>query len=897
MVKNLTIIVLISTAFFFFNSHVVAFSVSGGGLKIEIDSNGAVTQIWNESILLPASETVGGISICDYMDANIPTGQIAYTNSFEGSISNWIPYESNGEISFTITNIAAFSGNNSLLCIVTNDLDTQQARFISPLIHLSTGTRFRIQCKYKATRGYLSSEFSNHSCRNMYQKENQASGNSLGFLWCDSNGTPISGHLVIAPFVAQADSWKSVGREIDVIAGGSYLRITVNAQLNPYYDNEGFFVDDIEIFESPVSQKMLAGSAWETAEGICVTGSVDNLEIDAVWRSVSNAIETAGTVYASDGLTHPFDLIVSLPVKAENWQWLYDSEISFSITNAQIYSHNTSADYQSYQPVSLYPYGGISSGEFSVAIATPLVPPTLSELRYNGKNKRIEACFHLGVSELLSHTSATFAVRMACPDSNQKFRGIIKWYHDMYVESNEWFETQFDMSPYLSGENGNFSGNKAELCAGHDTQSIMSVQYTVPDLVINNVCYTNETPPTLSGLWSIVENNKTTGTEMSQYYFTHVSPQIMRDSNGDPVLKYLAKKDWTGPKVQGCLKINPAPGKLEHGYHSYITNYIVGPAFQDTLSISSVLDAVQLDNFFSKTSINCSTSQIVRSSHSLTYTPNDYTVGLPPAAGLSDYLSWLRNWIDAEVPPPYRAILINWWGLANANACLPWIDICGAEVDNAIVDGKFGKGYRSNFDPVILRYKLALAYHKPKSMAFNTGSVISNDVIDTFHTCLLYGMGGHFKIQADYSVDISYTNCMEISREFSVISKKLNSAGWEPITLAESTCSNLFIERYGKLTSDFFFFVVHNSQTNTVNGTVVLNQETGITDANPIFEHLSQTNVAPEISGETWFLSVSNLPPHRALVFQVFQPIPEGAFLSFLILYIYFLLSNRTGNK
>jgi len=874
---------------------VFSVTVSSENLSLDFDNSGQITQIHSGTTALPLSSAYGGILLRDLTDADIPLGPEDYIEDFENPITNWIIYPGSEAIDFTISTNTAYTGNSSLLCVVTNEVGNQVARLVSPLIHISPGKKYRIQCVYKATRGYLSYENSNHAVRWLYNEYNHPAGNSIGYYLCKSNGTLKTGHLVVAPFVAQAQEWKAVGGVISAGANDEYLRLTISANLDSGYDKEGFYVDKVQVFELPVSTKNVVGKAWQNSNGITFTGSVDNFTVEAEWLSLSNFIEVGGTVQSTTrpeseaargkNVDCPFDLIVSLPINAAGWNWLYDSEISSSITVAEIYSHSVSADYQSDLPVSLYPYGGISTGDMTVAVATPLTPPSLCELRYNGERGALEAVFHLGISERLNHSSANFKLEIMSLTNRAGFRGIIKWYKEDYAESEGWFETKFVSTNFLSWVKGDFSGANAEICAAYDTQQVMSVEYTIPDLVIQDAGTSNDIPPTLSGLLGIVETGKFTGNIEQQYYFTNVFPQIMRAPNGDPILKYLSVKSYSGGKIQGVFKINPSPIGVNEGYHSYVTNFVCGPAFRDTIAISSVLDAVQLDNFMSKISINSSSSQIAHSTFSLTYTPNDYSIGIMPASGLTEYLTWLRKWIDENTVPPYRAILINWWGLANPNACLPWIDICAGEVNDAISNGEYGGGHAGNFDPVILRYKRALAYHKPLGMAFEGNYITSNDVIDTLHNSLLYAMGGQFKSSAGL-VNITYPECVLISREFTETASVLNEAGWRPLVMARCDDGKVFLERYGNKTNDEFFIVAQNSNSNFANGTIFLEPSLGINDEFEVFEYISKMPVAILKSGDEWSITFSNLLPRRVNVYRFTAPVPEPFNLSFIIYYL-----------
>jgi len=855
-----------------------AASVTGGGLTLAFDNAGALTQAVCRGTALPLSDAHGGIVVRELTGANLPgVGGSSIDEGFEnaGSIDSWIRNVplADTNVFFAATNGVAFTGSHSLHCAVAGVAATagvQRARLVSPPVPVSTGTVYRVQCLYKADRGYLSAERNPVQTRTMYWEPSSYWHNSLSVYWCDADGIPLDGEREIGTFEGQALNWKAVGAEIVPPAGAVSLRVAITAKLDPWYEHESFFVDDVRVFESTASNAVVVGTLAETNGVLRFAGSTGALDVNAVWRGVSNAVDVAGTLSANDASNRALDLLISIPVDAWGWDWLDDTETTRRITNAVAYAHSVSADQQSFLPVSLYPYGGIASGERALATATPLAPPMLSELRYNAATRTMEICFHLALAPAFGHTNASFAARLGCPPDADAFRGVIAWYRDTYAASNTWFTSPFDVSAYTSTKKGSFIGNPQQ-CVEHDAQGIMSIQYSVPDFVVDRVCTELETPPTLTGLLALMDERQTSNIPSVASYYTDVMPRIQSASNGDPILKYLAQKEWTGTNVEGCLKIDPSPTGVSTGYHSWVENETLRPAFENTTAVTGVLDAVLLDNFLSRDSLNCATQHLAALSHTLTYAPGDYAPALPPAAGMSDYLAWLRDWLDANVPAPYRGIAINWWGMANPNACLPWIDLCAGEVNNAIVGGAFGKGTTTNFDPFILRYKRALAFHKMRGMAFAGSGITSNDVVDTFHTCLLYGIAGHFKEEAGKTqfVDITPEAAAALARDYAMLAVRLGQAGWEPLTRATHTNEHLFLERYGEPREQSFYIVAYNDHTNVVSDTVTLDERLGLSETPTVTELIDGNPVAIEGSGPAWTIAVTNLQPRRARVLHV----------------------------
>ncbi len=859
---------------------VQAATVSGGGLALDLDEDGTITAVRVDGRPLSLSSSPGGIALRDVTGAN-QGSDFLLAEGFEG-LFDWLLHPENSEVNFTVTEDEAYEGSKSLLC-QAGGVTTQRelAVRISDVIPVEPGTRYRLQCAYKCTRGYLAQNFEWQ--RKIYEPGFQyISG--MGVFWTDEEGTIVTeDYQLLVPLAKQARTWKEVGGEFVVPAGRHYVRVALSVRLDPLFSLEGFWADAIELFESPAEIVRVEGTAAQSGSEIEFQGAQGPLEVTATWSGLPDSIEVSGTVSAREEGRRSFDLLVSVPVDAAGWTWPDSAAISRTIEqgNPIAYSYDVTADVQAYLPVSIYPYGGVFNGEAGLAAVVPLEPDTMNLIRYDAVRGAVDVVFHLAVAPDLEHPTADFSLRIYPFDPADGFRGIIQGYRSSYQDRTDWFESDFDASPYRYFDVNTFIGKSgAEQCAFEDASDVMSVQYTVADMTIKEICPGTIPPPTLEELFEIIEERKQSPDASESYYYTYVTEQIMDAPNGDPVLKHIDEKAWSGGHVEAVLKINPSPAGTEgEGMHKYTEDSILYPAFESTGNPlpawgvePSTLDAVQLDNFKAAASVDC-TDKHIRSlaDHSLTYSMADYSPGLSPVAGHYDYLGWMRTWLDEHInQPPYRGIQINWKGLGITNYALPRIDICAGEVGSAIIGGAYGKGFDrwANFDPEVQAYKRALAYHKIRGMAFEGEGITEQDVIETQETCLLFGMAAGFKIDAGFVEPFDWEASIPLSMEHNARVSELYRAGWEPLTHA-TVDQGLALERYGDPEDGIFFLVVHNYGDEAVSATITLSPELELFLPPRVVERISGEVI--EVGG-AWperTIPVSDLGARRSRMYEI----------------------------
>ena len=296
-------------------------TVSGGGLSLDLDDMGAITAVRIDDRTLHLSSSPGGFAIRDVTDGNLGSS-LLIEEGFEGEAFEWFEPMQHGDVTFTVTEDNPSVGVRSLFCQPNCSEDSLQfAALASEMIAVEPGTLYRIQCVYQASRGYLSSNVEWQ--RAIYEPGPQAV-NGLGILWTDEEGNfDIDDYQLLVPFAKQARNWKPVGGEFIVPPGREHLRIVISARLDPWFECEAFWIDEIELFPSPTEVVPVSGSAVQNGTSVIdFDGTQAQFDIEATWTSLPDAIEVSGSVGVEDATPRAFDLLVSIPVEAGGWLWL-----------------------------------------------------------------------------------------------------------------------------------------------------------------------------------------------------------------------------------------------------------------------------------------------------------------------------------------------------------------------------------------------------------------------------------------------------------------------------------------------------------------------------------------------------------------------------------------------
>ncbi|HHQ48914.1 MAG TPA: hypothetical protein ENK19_08550 [Acidobacteria bacterium] len=600
------------------------------------------------------------------------------------------------------------------------------------------------------------------------------------------------------------------------------------------------------------------------------------VELEASWRAEHGAVEAVVTATATDDDDHAFDLVVALPVEATSWRWLDDWATARAIVEPIRYAMTASADMAGWLPVSIYPYGGITDGASGLAAAVPLDLAVPAVIEYDAASELLEVRWHLALAPQTGHGTVTVSARFFAFDPSWGFRSIIARYHDTWRDHTRWFQSSFDPSPFESFHTNNYWGEfGARRCAAEEAEKVLSVQYTVPDFVVDRVCQGGEVPPDFAGLLDLIQSRGEQGSGCDQYYDTALTGELSRDATGAPVLKYMGVRPWTGGWVQAVLKITPLAGEDEDGYWTWLSQCHLLPAFESTATPDpawnppvppSTVDGVLLDNFGAHLTGDLDGEHLRAASGALTYSPADDRPAVFLPAAYRAHMERLRRLLDT-LPPPLRAIVINWKGLGTVNADLPLADLCADETDDFFAGDALGSGSANDYAPWLVRSRRALAYGKLRATAFAGSGITRQDVEHTLAYTLLWGTAARFKDETVFD-GISAEEADSLARAHNRLVADLQRAGWEPLTGARTSNPNLLVERYGSPPQPFFL-VVTNVSGQPVDGSVRLDPSLGVAAIERITERTR--GAAVEIGGRSpaWTLGFRDLGSFDTLLLEI----------------------------
>ncbi len=864
-------------------------SLSGGNVSLEMSRDGSVQAVRAGHRLLPAGGGPGGIFIRDLADANVP-GTMLFSDSFEGVGGHgWEYYQQTQNQALTIrtSDHAAHTGQRSLLFKVEQAASNQKGRILSPeslMVPVEPGKRYRLQCLYKATRGYLAANPGSLTIQSsLYEPSNGNYINGIGLFWLDSTGIPVAEHINVAPFMDQANDWKSAGGVATAPDEAAFARVTVSASLFPDYDLEGFFVDQVEFFEDRSILERVLGSLTTAGKGnMAFASKLDDFQVEVDMVSLGNGLMFSGTVRALDSKPHPLDLHIAIPVDAEGWTWPLDAEEKEIIDSkvSSWYANEISFDSQSNLPASLYPYGGVHDDESGIALCIPLEPVQVASIGYAASRRCLEARFRLGLDPGLGRGTARFTAFLFDFPPEHGFRGIISSYRKLFWFKPDWFAADFDPAGFKQWIVGMFhSIGGARLSDYCDKNGYFACQHTGTELIVEELVQVGQQPPpTLDQILQVVAHRAGSSDPLTRYYYTYVWEELLRSHNGDPVLRACEEDRSANGWIQAFFRLTPCVHLDDEGFIRYLRELILFPAFNDTMNPDpswnvdpSVLDAVLLDHFLNQSSMDFNPAHIVRSAQDLTYSQNSYQLGLTPSAGARDLVLWLRRWLDYHVPEPRRQIMVNWFGLGTCNAVVPWVDLYVDEVNNAISNGQYGYARENAFDPAILRYRRAIVYQKYRCQKFNGTKITRSDVHDTLHTYLLFAMGAipDERIKFKNSAQFGWDQLIATVEFHNAMAADMHNAGWEPVTHADCDAGEIRLERYGEVAGGAFYIVALNESESAVSGTITLRGGLGLGKKPEVTELISGTKYTVNGSGPEWTVDFQRLVKRRALVLKI----------------------------
>ncbi len=195
----------------------------------------------------------------------------------------------------------------------------------------------------------------------------------------------------------------------------------------------------------------------------------------------------------------------------------------------------------------------------------------------------------------------------------------------------------------------------------------------------------------------------------------------------------------------------------------------------------------------------------------LTFRTSDHRVGIPEVFATTELARWLAQ--DAHEN-------LGKWTMANwILRELPWgadlFDVMGTET-TALPE-----------DDAVLSYYRTLSFQRPYGLLLNTNfDDLTHELVKRyFRVSLFYGiypsMFSHNAAEEPYWEDPTlYNRDRDLFKRYIPLIRRLNMAGWQPVTYATTSDPEVYIERFGAW--PYLHFTLRNLTTETKSMTVTL---------------------------------------------------------------------------
>lgn len=759
------------------------------GLEIVLSSTGEIA-----SLAIAGSELVRteapALWLRDLSQADETDRPNLVSNpGFEEWLSGWQQLIDNN-LTVQVTQAPAYSGSRALE-FSSGSEQTGFAAYASTPIPVEPGQQYRVSGWWKSKEGYLStlSGTPPNLCMGLYRESRRVTG--LYLQWLDGQGKPLGGPELAVALHMNAGNWRFIQREVVAPEDARSVQVIVAAKLQ----SETLWVDDVKLIESPEIEKPVTGTVEQEGERLVQTARIDDLELQVTYEAHDEFIAVHGEVRNLRADGRAFDLTFALPVAAGGWRWWDDVHRSRVISQG-VYENAISAAFDGWLPMSLYSYAGIEDGQVSLAMALPPDRPQIALLRHNADKKRFEVIFHLGISPqaIKLQNEATFDLLLYHFDPEWGFRSVITKQAKFYPQV---YNTALPIYDYTGAEQGSFyTPRGAEAAREYDEQGIYAAQYIAGELPIK--IGASEAPrPTLEEILRAVDQMTQSTRPGEGELAQAIYHSAAIDTNGDWILKHVGIFSWDLENWEAAWAANLDP-ELDQGLAQWLIDWRIGPAFEATEAIGAHLDGVQIDNFMSAPAIDLRPEAIQKADYTLTYSPHTYRPGVHTGFAMFEYLRFLREYLAANWGKD-RGISVNFWGLGHPNYLAGFIDTFGGE-------GNTRDGQGTNWNPEILDYRRAIAYHKPLLFANQTPELTEEAARRFQALALLYGVrprqGPH---GSGWSPAVD-----QIMEETAALVGRYWWAGWEPVTDAKADNSAVWAERFGDDPAEGIFFAVYN---------------------------------------------------------------------------------------
>ena len=850
------------------------------GLTLTFSADGQVQSLTEDGDALPI--TAGpALWLRDMSQAGQVTGPNLLANpDFEDNLTGW---RISQQIDTTITvTSAVHHGGDHALQMIGGESQSLTAGAISTAsaIPVTPGQRYRISGYFLSSRGYVQGIMGTPPIHQDEIWRGIVRPNGLYVRWLNGSGGQVGDPTLVAPLHWNAYNWRKISGEVRAPAGASQMEVVIVGRL----DDETLWVDDLNVIASPETETPVTGNVTpcENDPANCLqqvaTLPESGLVLTATYTAMTDHIGVQVAVRDTTGEDRAIEVVWGLPLNlasgGSDWRWWDDvrhnrtihagpladlPQFPFPTGLSWTYEHIVSGVWDGWLPISLYPYALVEDGSHGLALATSLSSPRLVKLAYDQEKGRYEARSYLGISPQATKVGPTadFSLELYRVDPEWGFRAAMDAFARRHLD---WFNSPRSLSSYADYERGSYgSPEGAQQVLTDDHNNVFTAEYLVADAPLT-IAPVSQPRPTYTQTVARVQEFLQSPAIAERVLAQAITRSVALADNGDWQIKRVGEFEWAMGQWQAVWYTSVDPD-IDEGWGPAQWDWNVSRTLSATEAIGAVLDGVLVDNFLSVPGVDLRPEHLALTDAPLTYDASSYRPGVHNMVNNGEYLVWLRRQMRDRGRGD-MAIAINFWGLATPNSLAPYVDVLGGE-------GESKRNPEINWNPRILDYRRAIAYHKLQSWTNGEANLSVADVQAYVAQALFYGIFPTRKETAtgwESGADDVLAQAKQLQRRYA-------AAGWEPLTYARSGDEEVWIERFGDPPTRpaGLYFTIYNPTDITRTTTVTIETTPlGLTDpATAALTDIGITQTIPTNLANGDIRFSLTLGAHRTRIVQV----------------------------
>ena len=564
-----------------------------------------------------------------------------------------------------------------------------------------------------------------------------------------------------------------------------------------------------------------------TGDETAFTGAGDGLRFEGGWTPRGFARELTLTVTANPLVDRALIVRVALPLDAVGWTWWDDTGTARTIEAGKHYDRLTR--WGGLREVSAYPFCGVGNGRVGVSAAVPVHEPQVFRLGYDATRQALEAEFDIGLAPETVKFPCRSTIRLLVypHDPAWGFRSAMERYYGLFPEYAErrvgpggiWLIGLAPNAMACPWDWGfRFEEHGLEHAGYNDAHDILTFVYTECWGIYEG--YGNNPPPDGKDRYgrnvypgtaeqmrqSVLDrldapaDQKRWGLPQSEIARAEVNSAI-EDINGQWIWSHYTQT-WSPGNFLCNICLNPDPDLPPPSRNSVTWDGEITPAYQQAQRAGGTLGGVYLDSVCGYVGFHDESFRREHWQYADTPLVASYRARQPVqlhgfscheiSKQIADRMREEGRYVIGNTGPPE----MTYW--------IPLLDMLGAGEAN-----QCGMSDERHY-----RYLRFCAYHKPISWmqyGFVDPTRSWEEKERGMHRSLFYAVHPG---TARFNEPARYEPSRPLYRYYEPLIIWLDAAGWQPVTLAQSSDPEVLVERYGPEAGplgDVTFLALRNS--------------------------------------------------------------------------------------